>query len=63
MSLDFTITIRCNEKKLNTFKSWCKKANKEYQDVLREVIESAPDGRMTIRPDKDQMKALRELYK
>lgn len=63
MSLDFTITIRCNEKKLNIFKFWCKKANKEYQDVLREVIEAGPEGRMTITPKKEQLKALKELYK
>lgn len=57
-----TFTIRCNSEKLARFKDWCNKANKEYQDILREAMEAAPEGRLSIIPNKEQKKILKELY-
>jgi len=65
MKVDFdtTVAFRFNKKQKENFETWCKKANKEYQDVLREVMVAGPEGRLTIKPDTKQKKALKELYK
>jgi len=63
MSFDMILTIRCNLDKLKLFREWCKKANIEYQDLIREVMEAAPEGRLTIKPSKAQKRALNKLYK
>ena len=63
MSYDFTFTVRCNAEKLEGFKTWCKKAGKEYQDLLREVMDAAPEGRLSIKPNREQKKTMEELYK
>lgn len=62
MKYDFTFTVRCNTEKLNSFKKWCKKANKEYQGVIREVMEAAPEGRLSIKQSEEHKKTLEELY-
>ena len=63
MAYDFTHTFRCNERDVIRFNKWCKKANKNPYDVLRELIEGVPEGRVTIKQDEDQGRLLRELYK
>jgi len=63
VSYDFTFTTRCDSKKLKRFREWCSTGGKEYQDVLREVIDAGPEDRLKITPEEGQKKTLQELYK
>lgn len=60
---DTTIVVRCDNKVAENFKEWCNSAGKEYQDVIREILIAAPEGRVSIKPTLEQLKALKELYK
>ncbi len=60
---DTSINVRCNLEKLEKFKEWCSRANKPYQDIIREAMQAGPDGRLHITPNKDQKEALNNLYK
>tara|TARA_R110000796_G_scaffold251089_2_gene381675 strand:- start:312 stop:503 length:192 start_codon:yes stop_codon:yes gene_type:complete len=62
MAYDFTLTMRCDSEELSDFKHWCKKANKDHQDVLREIIQSAPEGRLKIVQSEEEKESLKEIY-
>jgi hypothetical protein len=62
MAYDFPLSMRCNGEELSNFKHWCEKANKDYQDVLREVIRTAPEGRWKIVRSKVEKEQLEEMY-
>ncbi len=58
MKYDFALTVRCKESKLNLFKDWCRKVDKEHHSFVREIMDAAPQGRVTIKPTKE----IKELY-
>lgn len=58
-----TIVVRCDADVALEFKTWCISMNREYQDVIRELIEAAPKGRVNIKPTQEQLKNIKELYK
>ena len=63
MSFNSTLNVRCKSDKLESFQAWCEKANIEYQDLVREIIQALPEGRVTIKPSKAKKRALSKLYK
>lgn len=44
------LSIRCNEDDLNNFITWCEQHYRNYNDLLREIIKSSLESRVTIEP-------------
>lgn len=63
MSLEETITLRCDKVQFKKFIEWCAKIGKKHPDLLRELMEAGPENRLTITPKKGQIEKLKELYK
>lgn len=58
MELDQILAVRCNSKKLEILKKWCKELKMDHVSFIREIIDAAPEGRVKIKPTKKQ----KELY-
>lgn len=63
MALESILQLRCNSKLKKKFSKWCEEAGKEPTSYLREIMEAAPEGRVSIKPTKEQKKVLKEMYK
>ena len=62
-TLDSTLMVRLDTEQLQRFKRNClADLKRPYQEVLREMIEAMNDGRLTIKPTKEQKNAQRKLY-
>tara|TARA_R110000787_G_C13443394_1_gene446728 strand:+ start:5828 stop:6025 length:198 start_codon:yes stop_codon:yes gene_type:complete len=48
--LNTQLHVRTNSDSLSAFKDRCKSMNRQYQDVLREMIEAFADDRLSIVP-------------
>ena len=61
-TLDEYLAVRVGKKALRDFKRNCKNLNRNYTDVIRELIDASNEGRLKITPTEAQKKSQEELY-
>lgn len=60
--LDDSLNVRANSTKLHAFKKRCKEMNRDYPDIVREMVDAFSEGRLKIQPTDQQRKLNKELY-
>jgi hypothetical protein len=60
--LDRPINLRVNGEKFKVFEKWCEDSETTTPDILREVIEAIPEGRVKIQKSEIKNQKLKELY-
>lgn len=62
-TLNDSVNFRCDHIEKKRFMDHCRlKLKRPYQDVLREIVEALPSGRVTIKPTETQKRAIKETY-
>ena len=62
-TLDDNLVVRCNSTVLEKFKQTAERvAGKPYTLVMRDIMTALNEGRLRIKPTKEQKKSQQELY-